>query len=98
MLTVQLHHTGKYRTKLDVKLDVQGRLYRKDLRSMSKGLVRTQIATDASRAAPGAVTAKEASSPIHEVPVRFISRAAPTETEADADEATAWPTITQSRA
>ncbi|KAJ0145208.1 Uncharacterized protein HZ326_12089 [Fusarium oxysporum f. sp. albedinis] len=56
------------------------------------------IATDASRAAPGAVTAKEASSPIHEVPVRFISRAAPTETEADADEATAWPTITQSRA
>lgn len=67
---------------------------------MSKGPVRTQIATDASRAA-GVVTAKEACSPgpiHHEVPVRFISRAAPTETDADADEATAWPATAQSRA
>lgn len=74
-------------------------LYLKDGACQRVRYVHRQLRT---RAAPLASSQqKEASSPgpiHHEVPVRFISRAAPTETDADGDEATAWPATAQSRA
>ncbi|EWG36755.1 hypothetical protein FVEG_14710 [Fusarium verticillioides 7600] len=53
-----------------------------------------KLGTDASRAAPGVVTAKRSQS--H--PCLGCFQGSSHETDADADEATAWPATTQSRA